>query len=48
MTFHVLYNREGGPVEEIEIEASSFAECESLLQVSRPDAEYWEIGADVQ
>jgi hypothetical protein len=42
--FHVLFNADGGPVQECLIEASCLLECEAVLQQRHPEAVYWEIG----
>lgn len=44
--FHVLFNADGGPVQECMIEASCLLECESRLKELHPEAVYWEIGVD--
>ena len=43
--FHVLFNIEGGPVQEEHIMAVSFEDCEEEIQRRHPDAVHWEIGA---
>lgn len=42
--FHVLFNADGGPVQECLITASCLLECEDRLREQHPDAVYWEIG----
>ena len=44
MVFHVLFNVEGGPVQEEHIMAVSFEDCEEEIQRRHPDAVHWEIG----
>lgn len=43
--FHVLFNADGGPVQECSINASCLLECEEQLKRLHPEATYWEIGA---
>lgn len=42
--FHVLFNADGGPVQERLISASCLLECEDRLRELHPEAVYWEIG----
>lgn len=42
--FHVLFNADGGPVQECLITASCLLECEDRLRELHPEAVYWEIG----
>lgn len=43
-TYHVLFNRKGEAVEQCEIHAPSFRDCEETFRELHPDADYWEIG----
>lgn len=45
--FHVLFNAEGGRVQESLMTASCLLECEDRLKQAHPEAVYWEIGFSV-
>lgn len=42
--FHVLFNAEGGHVQECVVYASCFLECEESFKQLHPEAVYWDIG----
>lgn len=47
VTFHVIFQESNGPVQQCELEAESYSDCEAKFQRAYPLATYWTVGANM-